>query len=956
MKKDNLLQTLNHQESFAQRHIGLDAKVQQEMLLTLDYSSMAEFLKDVLPEPIRLTQPLKLPDALSERDALTKLNRLAEKNELYRSLIGHGYYGTELPYVISRNVLENPSWYTAYTPYQAEISQGRMTSLLNFQQVTLDLTGLDVACASLLDEATAAAEAMGLAFRMRKDKSNVCFFVADDLFPQTIAVVQTRALHLGIDCVVAPLDSITKHQPFGLLLQQSNAQGELVAIEPHLKQAQAQGMITAVACDWMALMLLRSPGELGADIAFGSSQRFGVPMGFGGPHAAFFAAKDKFKRSMPGRMIGVSRDSRCQPALRMAMQTREQHIRRDKASSNICTAQVLLANLAAFYAVYHGAEGLKKIAWRIHELTNLLVAGLQAKQVQIINQRWFDTITFSVREPEQVIQRAHAHKINLRQDAQGLLGLSLDECSTVSEVTQLWDVILGPGHGLQVDALVDVVAAMQSLPVAWRRQDAVLTHPNFKNYHTETEMLRYIHHLERQDLALNQAMIPLGSCTMKLNATSQMLPIQWPEFANMHPFCPPEQAKGYLEMIQELSDWLCQITGFDAISMQPNSGAQGEYAGLLVIQAYLAHQGQEQRHICLIPDSAHGTNPASASMAGMRVVGVACDVQGNIDVADLHAKIATHQAHLACLMITYPSTHGVFESEVQAICAAVHAAGGQVYMDGANMNAQVGLTSPAHIGADVTHLNLHKTFAIPHGGGGPGMGPIGVRAHLQPFLPNHRHQLSSTPSEVDFSVSAAPLGSAGILPISWMYLATLGRDGVQAATESAILSANYICAQLAPHYDILYTGHAGRVAHEGIIDLRPFKASAGISELDVAKRLIDYGFHAPTMSFPVSGTLMIEPTESESKVEIDAFIDAMISIREEIKQVELGRWPQDNNPLVHAPHTMADLIETDFEQRGYSRQVAAFPSARVRRHKIWPKVNRLDDVYGDRNFCCACPE
>tara|TARA_B100001094_G_scaffold333441_1_gene412315 strand:+ start:18115 stop:21000 length:2886 start_codon:yes stop_codon:yes gene_type:complete len=941
------------QNEFLYRHIGASLSEQESMLDTLEGASLHQLMQRILPQTISLQEPLNLPSALNEEQALARLAMIAKKNKCYRNLIGAGYYATKLPHVIARNVLENPAWYTAYTPYQAEIAQGRMEALLNFQQVTMDLTGLDLACASLLDEAHAAAEAMMLAYRMRKDKSNQCFFMADDVFSQVQAVVKTRAEHLGIELIIAPKEQAEKSICFGALFQQSNHHGELIDLQALIESVKQHHTIVAVACDWMALMLLRSPGELGADIAFGSSQRFGVPMGYGGPHAAFFAARMAFKRSMPGRIIGVSKDGRDQPALRMAMQTREQHIRREKASSNICTAQVLLANLASFYAVYHGEQGLKNIAKRIHACTDLLALGLKEKGIELMNQYWFDTLTFKVQDIPAVLKRADSASINLRQDDHATLGLSLDELSDEAEVEQLWSVILGVDHGLDTAVLKDQLKEFASIPASWLRTDAVLQHPTFQKHQSETQMLRYIKYLEKKDLALDQAMIPLGSCTMKLNATAQMLPISWPEFAHMHPFCPLEQAQGYQELIEQLSNWLCQITGFDQVSLQPNSGAQGEYAGLLAIKHYLASIGQAQRDVCLIPQSAHGTNPASATMVGMKVATVACDTQGNIDLHDLEDKVAQHQQNLACLMITYPSTHGVFEEQIVRLCQMIHDAGGQVYLDGANMNAQVGLTSPAFIGADVSHLNLHKTFAIPHGGGGPGVGPIGVKQHLVPFLPTHDRVKIDDRAPL-FSVSAAPWGSAGILPISWMYLALLGQEGVLQSTQVAILNANYICKRLAPHYPILYKGESGYVAHEGIIDLRPFKESAGITELDVAKRLIDYGFHAPTMSFPVAGTLMVEPTESESKQEIDDFIDAMIAIRQEIKQIEEGVLPQDNNPLVFAPHTMADLVASDFDERSYSREQGAFPSERVKRHKIWPSVNRLDDAYGDRRLCCHC--
>ena len=911
-----------------------------------------------MPQSIQHQQALNIHDSQSEVQSLEILRSLANKNKNYRHLIGMGYYGTQLPPVIARNVLENPSWYTAYTPYQAEISQGRLEALLNYQQLTMDLTGFDLASASLLDEATAAAEAMMLARRVSKNKTSQLFFLADDVFPQVKSVVQTRARHLGIECIVAPPEEACDYDVFGALFQQSNSCGEIKDLAPLIESVQSKKGIVAIATDLLALMLLKSPADLGADIAFGSSQRFGVPMGYGGPHAAFFATRSTFKRSMPGRVIGVSKDSRDKPALRMAMQTREQHIRREKANSNICTAQVLLANIASFYAVYHGVEGLTKIAQRVHRLTNILALGLQqSEKVKVLNATWFDTLTLKVENIEEARQRADEAKINLRYDIDGTVGLTLDECSTAEEISQLWRILLGDKHNCNVQNL-DALCRQEnhtSIPTKLLRTDAVLQHKTFQAYRSETEMLRYIKRLERKDLALDQAMIPLGSCTMKLNATSQMIPISWPEFAHMHPFCPLEQSQGYQELIQQLEHWLCDITGYDAISMQPNSGAQGEYAGLIAIKNYLASQGQSQRDICLIPSSAHGTNPASAVLVGMNVITVACDSQGNISVEDLTLKIEQNRDRLACLMITYPSTHGVFESNVIEVCQMIHDAGGQVYLDGANLNAQVGLTSPGFIGADVSHLNLHKTFAIPHGGGGPGMGPIGVKKHLADFLPKHI-LFSENGSNDDTSVSAAPWGSAGILPISWMYLATLGANGLKKSTQVAILHANYICKKLSEHYDILYTGDEGFVAHEGIIDCRSFKASAGITEVDIAKRLMDYGFHAPTMSFPVTGTLMIEPTESESKQELDRFIDAMISIREEIRMIELGEYSKENNPLVFAPHTIVDLTDVSFSERSYSKEIAAFPRPYLYKNKFWPTVNRLNDAYGDRNFCCHCVE
>ncbi|MBL6734487.1 MAG: aminomethyl-transferring glycine dehydrogenase [Shewanellaceae bacterium] len=960
-KECNVLSTQHSwsHAAFVNRHIGPTSTEQRTMLDAMNCRDLDTLIDATVPANIRRSDQLQgVPLALSETEALSRLAQLASQNQVQRSFMGQGYYPTELPLVIARNVLENPSWYTAYTPYQAEIAQGRLEALLNFQQVTLDLTGFDLASASLLDEATAAAEAMMLAYRVRKDKQQHTFVVATDVFPQVQAVVQNRAHHQGIHLVFAAPDAVHEHACFGVLVQQSNRYGALLDIRACVEAIKSHqpNALVAVGCDWLALMLLASPAAQGADIAYGSSQRFGVPMGYGGPHAAFFATKSIYKRAVAGRIIGVSKDARGEQAFRMAMQTREQHIRRDKANSNLCTSQVLLANIASFYAVYHGADGLKAIAQRVHDLTNILALGLQSKGIHLAQSTWFDTLTCQVPDAKQIIERAEAANVLLRLDNPQQIGMSLDELTTPEEVVHLWELLLGEDHHL-VFADISQAVGQQSfdgIPSASLRRDAVLQHTVFQQHRTETEMLRYIKRLERKDYALDTGMIPLGSCTMKLNATAQMVPIGWAAFKDMHPFAPMSKAAGYHEMINELESWLCAITDFDAICMQPNSGAQGEYAGLLAIKGYLHSQGQLERDICLIPTSAHGTNPASATMVGFEVKSVACDSEGNIDMTSLQALLAEHGAKVACIMITYPSTHGVFEAEIQAVCEQVHAAGGQVYLDGANMNAQVGLTSPGLIGADVSHLNLHKTFAIPHGGGGPGMGPIGIKHHLMPFVAGHSVIHSGRPWHENLPVSAAPWGSAGILPISWMYCATLGRVGLSLASKVAILNANYLKTKLEHAYSILYQGEHGWVAHECIIDLRPFKASAGISELDVAKRLIDYGFHAPTMSFPVVGTLMMEPTESESLAELDRFIAAMLSIRAEIAAIEAGTWSREQNPLVFAPHTEADIIAADFEStHGYSRELAAFPCAFVQRHKFWPAVNRLDDTYGDRHFCCS---
>ena len=949
MSQTPSLAQLQQPDAFLSRHLGPDEAEQQAMLESLGLASRAQLIDQTVPPAIRLDRALDLPAALDEQGALAKLKGHAQQNQLWTSLIGMGYHGTVTPTVILRNVLENPGWYTAYTPYQPEIAQGRLEALLNFQQLTIDLTGLDLASASLLDEATAAAEAMALAKRVAKSKSNL-FFVDENCHPQTISVVQTRAEAFGFDVVVARVDELARQQVFGALLQYPDTHGEIRDLRLLIDHLHSQQALACVAADLLSLLLLTPPGELGADVVFGSAQRFGVPMGYGGPHAAYFATRDEFKRAMPGRIIGVSKDARGNIALRMALQTREQHIRREKANSNICTAQVLLANIASFYAVYHGPQGLKRIAQRVHRLTAILAAGLEQKGIQRINRHFFDTLTLEVGGSQTaIIESAQAARINLRILGRGKLGVSLDETCTAETVEQLFAIFLGADHGLDVAALDAGDAS--GIPAELERSSAYLTHSVFNAHHSETEMLRYLKQLENKDLALNQAMIPLGSCTMKLNATSEMIPITWPEFANLHPFAPVEQAQGYKAMIDELEAWLRAITGFDAICMQPNSGAQGEYAGLLAIRKYHESRGEGHRNICLIPSSAHGTNPASAQMASMRVVIVECDQDGNVDLEDLKRKAAEAGEQLSCLMITYPSTHGVYEEGIREICEVIHAQGGQVYMDGANLNAQVGLARPADIGADVSHMNLHKTFCIPHGGGGPGMGPIGVRAHLAPFVANHPVVPLEGPNPENGAVSAAPWGSASILPISWMYIAMMGPQ-LKDATEVAILNANYLAHKLDGAFPVLYSGRNGRVAHECILDLRPLKAETGITEEDVAKRLMDYGFHAPTMSFPVPGTLMIEPTESESKHELDRFIEAMLSIRAEIGKVQNGDWPAEDNPLKRAPHTLADVIGV--WERPYSIEEAVTPTAHTRAHKYWPTVNRVDNVYGDRNLFCAC--
>ena len=939
---------------FHERHVGPDRTSAQTMLQALGVSSTEALLDQAIPEAIRMQVELAVSPGLTEAEALQELRRMAERNQVWRSFIGQGYYPTHVPPVIQRNVLENPAWYTAYTPYQPEISQGRLEALLNFQQMVMDLTGMDLANASLLDEATAAAEAMALCLRANRKNRSKAFFVADDVHPQTLDVLRTRARYFGIELIVDAAENIGAEPIFGALLQYPGTTGRVQNLQPLIEAAQAQNAMTAVASDLLALMLLRSPGELGADVVFGSAQRFGVPMGYGGPHAAFFATREPLKRQVPGRIIGVSKDTRGHTALRMAMQTREQHIRREKATSNICTAQALLANMASFYAVWHGPEGLRRQAERVHRLTALLARGLKKSGLSVPDT-FFDTLSF---EADPAVQtRAEARHFNLRRlggsGAQTRYGVSLDETCTPADVSALLEVILGADHGLDINALDRELCSADTsiLGDDLRRADAVLTHPVFNRYHSETEMLRYIKRLENRDYSLVHGMIPLGSCTMKLNATAEMMPVSWPEFAEIHPFAPASQTAGYEQMLEDLEDQLKAITGYDAISMQPNSGAQGEYAGLLAIRRYQEARGESQRDICLIPASAHGTNPASAAMMGLRVVIVDCDDDGNVDMDDLRKKAAEAGDRLSACMITYPSTHGVFEAEVRALCDVIHTHGGQVYMDGANLNAQVGLVQPADLGSDVSHLNLHKTFAIPHGGGGPGMGPIGVQAHLAPYLPGHAADGSSDSG--DGAVSAAPFGSAGILPITWMYNRMLGREGLRRSTEMAILSANYIAEGLASHYPVLYRGDQGRVAHECIIDLRPLKADSGITEEDVAKRLMDYGFHAPTMSFPVPGTLMIEPTESESVAELDRFVTAMRQIREEARRVANGDWPADNNPLVRAPHTQNDLCG-DWD-RPYSRVEAVFPMAELRAAKFWPAVNRVDNVFGDRNLICSCP-
>ncbi|AUF95147.1 glycine dehydrogenase (aminomethyl-transferring) [Pseudomonas sp. 02C 26] len=933
---------------FIARHIGPRTADEQSMLAKLGFDSLDAMSAAVIPDSIKGTSVLGSSDGQSEAEALAALKAIAGKNQLFKSLIGQGYYNTHTPAPILRNLLENPAWYTAYTPYQPEISQGRLEALLNFQTMISDLTGLPIANASLLDEATAAAEAMTFCKRLSKNKASHSFFASQHCHPQTLDVLRTRAEPLGIEVVIGDertLDDTSRF--FGALLQYPASNGDVFDYRELVQRLHAGNALVAVAADLLALTLLTPPGEFEADVAIGSAQRFGVPLGFGGPHAAYFATRDAFKRDMPGRLVGVSIDRFGKTALRLAMQTREQHIRREKATSNICTAQVLLANIAGMYAVYHGPAGLKRIAERTHALTAILAAGLEQLGVTLQTQAYFDTLTLATGATTAALhQKAREQRINLRQIDAEQLGLSLDETSTQADVEALWQLFAGE------QSLPDFAALAafdeSRLPAALRRQSAILEHPVFNRYHSETELMRYLRKLADKDLALDRSMIPLGSCTMKLNAASEMIPVTWAEFGNLHPFAPAEQSQGYLQMTNELEAMLCAATGYDAVSLQPNAGSQGEYAGLLAIRAYHRSRGDAHRNICLIPSSAHGTNPATAHMAGMRVVVTACDARGNVDIADLRAKAVEHREQLAAIMITYPSTHGVFEEAIGEICAIIHDNGGQVYIDGANMNAMVGLCAPGKFGGDVSHLNLHKTFCIPHGGGGPGVGPIGVKSHLAPFLPGHAALENTTGA-----VCAAPFGSASILPITWMYIRMMGGAGLTRASQMAILNANYIARRLEEHYPVLYTGSNGLVAHECILDLRPLKDSSGISVDDVAKRLIDYGFHAPTMSFPVAGTLMIEPTESESREELDRFCDAMIKIREEIRAVENGYLDKDDNPLKNAPHTAAELVGE--WAHGYSREQAVYPLPSLVEAKYWPPVGRVDNVFGDRNLICACP-
>ncbi|SFE99047.1 aminomethyl-transferring glycine dehydrogenase [Paracidovorax wautersii] len=948
------LSALENATEFQPRHIGIDAADEAHMLSVIGEASRRALIDGIVPRSIARSQPMDLPAATTEAGALAELKAIAGKNQLLKSFIGQGYYGTHTPGVILRNILENPAWYTAYTPYQAEISQGRMEALVNFQTMVCDLTAMPIANASMLDEATAAAEAMTLAKRSVKSKSNR-FIVAGDAHPQTIEVIQTRAEPLGIEVVLA--NSLAEWNDaldgdyFAVLAQYPATSGRIDELAADAEKAHARGAAFIAAADLLALTLITPPGEWGADIVVGTTQRFGMPMGAGGPHAAFMACRDEYKRSLPGRLVGVSVDVHGKPAYRLALQTREQHIRREKATSNICTAQVLPAVIASMYAVYHGPEGLTRIARRVAAYTAILAQGLKALGAPLREHPTFDTLSLHTgAATETTAARAVSMGANLRIYFKEYLCISLDETTTRADVELLWKIFAQDGQTLPTFADYAEAGVEALIPAALQRSSAFLTHPVFNTHHSETGMLRYIRQLSDKDLALDRSMIPLGSCTMKLNATSEMIPITWPEFAHVHPFAPADQLQGYAELDEQLRAWLCQATGYAGISLQPNAGSQGEYAGLLAIRGWHRARGQGHRNICLIPSSAHGTNPASAQMAGMQVVVTACDASGNVDLADLKAKCEQHADKLACVMITYPSTHGVFETQVKELCQLVHQHGGRVYVDGANMNALVGVAAPGEFGGDVSHLNLHKTFCIPHGGGGPGVGPVCVVEDLVPYLPGHA--TAGVPGG-NGAVSAAPLGNAAVLPISWMYIRMMGADGLQAATETAILSANYISARLKDHYPTLYASANGHVAHECILDLRAFKETSGVMAEDVAKRLIDYGFHAPTLSFPVPNTLMVEPTESETLAELDRFIDAMIAIREEIRQIESGTWPQNDNPLKNAPHTAESLLGADWA-RAYSRETAAFPVTALRQAKYWSPVGRVDNVYGDRNLFCSC--
>lgn len=946
LKKNQMLSDPDNSLDFVSRHIGPRPAHQAMMLNELGANTCSELIDQIVPASISMNSCLTVKEGCTENQALSELREIAERNQTYQSFIGQGYYNCFTPSVIKRNILESPAWYTAYTPYQPEISQGRLEALINFQTMISDLTGMEIANASMLDEGTAAAEAMALCQRMSKSKS-MTFYVDEDCLPQTIDILKTRSEPKGIELVVANPETFVG-EAFGAMLQYPGASGEINDYREVIDRVKSMGGLTVMAADILSLVKLESPGSLGADVAVGSSQRFGVPLGYGGPHAGYMATCEKFKRNLPGRLVGLSKDANGETAYRLALQTREQHIRREKATSNICTAQVLLAVIAGMYAVYHGPEGLKRIASRVHFLTSILAEGVSLGGLKIENTFWFDTLTiWTGCDTKVILERAIERKVNLRAIDEDRIGISLDETTKIQDIVTLWEILIGE-NDLNIEEISHQVT--DNLPSKLVRTTSFLEHPTFEAYHSETEMLRYLRRLSDKDIALDRSMIPLGSCTMKLNATSEMIPISWPEFSNIHPFAPKEQATGYSILIEQLEQMLCSITGYDEISLQPNAGSQGEYAGLLAIRGYHKSRGESHRNICLIPSSAHGTNPASAQMCGMDIVIVDCDSRGNIDIGDLTNKAEAYSKDLAAIMITYPSTHGVFEEKIKDICDVIHKNGGQVYIDGANLNAMVGTCQPGRFGGDVSHLNLHKTFCIPHGGGGPGVGPIGVGKHLAPFLP----------SEAEFSprqggkISAAPYGSAGILPITWMYIRMMGRSGLRKATEGAILNANYVMNRLQDFYPILYSGKNNLVAHECILDIRPIKDDTGISVDDIAKRLIDYGFHAPTMSFPVAGTLMIEPTESESKAELDRFCEAMIAIRSEIDQVKDATWSLSDNPLVNSPHT-ARAVSADTWSHPYSREQAAYPSDYVRDNKYWPPVGRVDHVFGDRNLSCSCP-
>ncbi len=949
------LSQLNLQDEFVQRHIGPDEQQVASMLASMNVDNLPELIEQVVPPSILKKDGLNLETAYTEKSSLEQLQEHADKNCIAKSYIGMGYHDTVTPNVILRNVLENPGWYTAYTPYQPEIAQGRLEGLLHFQQMIIDLTGMDMANASMLDEGTAAAEAMAMSKRQQKRNKSDQFIVDENTHPQTLAIIQTRAEHFGFTVLVGNVEQLLATEDcFGVLLQYPGSNGEVTDIAPTIALAHEKQALVTVAADIMSLVLLQSPGSLGADIVVGSNQRFGVPMGFGGPHAAFFAFAEKFKRSAPGRIIGVSVDSKGNTALRMAMQTREQHIRREKANSNICTSQVLLALISVFYAIYHGPEGLQRIAQRIHRLTGILAKGLENNGVKRVNNRYFDTLTIDAGDSASLIyEQALAKNINLRLDGNHI-GISINEATDSCDIQELLALFDADSSEVIISDLDRaLVSKHHGISEELLRTDSILTHSTFSSYHSETEMLRYLHRLEMKDIALNHAMIALGSCTMKLNATSEMIPVTWPKFSRIHPFAPKQQTMGYQSMLNELETMLEACTGYDRVSLQPNAGSQGEYAGLIAIKKYFESKNETHRHICLIPSSAHGTNPASAQMVGLDVVVIGCDEKGNVDLNHLQEKIDELGEQIACIMVTYPSTHGVFEEGITQHCDMIHGIGAQVYIDGANMNALVGVAAPGEFGGDVSHLNLHKTFCIPHGGGGPGMGPIGVKSHLAPFLAGH--PIIDVP-DTDVSngtISSAPWGSASILPISWMYIKMMGASGMRLATEVAILNANYVAKRLNEHYPILYKGNNGFIAHECLLDLRPLKASSGITEEDIAKRLMDFGFHAPTMSFPVAGTLMIEPTESESQAELDRFCEAMVIIPEEIAMVENGEYPADNNPLVNAPHTQQDLLSDEWD-RPYTRTIASHPAPWLHSHKVWPSVNRIDNVYGDRNLICSC--